>query len=58
MVLCGRFCGGFSHPKGMRSMSLPMLFVVWRDFAKERQPQWSSIYLVRDPQGVIFAGKL
>ena len=25
---------------------------------QERQRQWSSIYLVRDPQGVIFAGKL
>jgi hypothetical protein len=39
-------------------MSSPMSFVAWRHFAKERQRQWSSIYLVRDPQGVIFAGKL
>lgn len=36
----------------------PMLFLVWRDFAKEHQRQWSSIYLVRGPQGVIFARKL
>jgi hypothetical protein len=39
-------------------MSPPMLFVVWRDFAKERQPLCSSIYLVRGPRGVIFARKL
>ena len=44
--------------EGMRSMSPPMLFVVWRDFAKERRRRWSSIYLVRGPQGVIFARKL
>lgn len=50
--------GAFSRRKGMRSMSPPMLFVVWRDFAKERQRQWSSTYLVRGPQGVIFARKL
>jgi DNA-binding response OmpR family regulator len=34
------------------------LFVGWRYFAKERQLQWSWIYLVRDPQGVIYARKL
>ena len=48
-MLCGRFCGVFSRRKGMRLMSPPMPFVVWRDFARERQPLWSSIYLVRVP---------
>jgi PleD family two-component response regulator len=36
----------------------PMPLVVWRDFAKDCQPQWCSIYLVRDLQDAIFARKL
>jgi len=53
-----RFCGGFSPRKGMRSTLPPMPFVVWRDFAKEYQPQGSSIYLARDLQDAVFARKL
>jgi hypothetical protein len=35
MVLCEKFCGGFFARKDMKSMSFPMSFVVWKDFAKE-----------------------
>jgi hypothetical protein len=35
-----------------------MLFVGWRDFAKEYQRRWFSIYLVPDLQDVIFAREL
>jgi hypothetical protein len=35
-----------------------MPFVAWRDFAKEYQPRWSSIYVVQDPQAVMFARRL
>jgi hypothetical protein len=35
-----------------------MPLLVWKCFAKEYQPRWSSIYRVQDLQGVIFARQL